>query len=111
MDKEHMAIYHDEAFYKATRYHTIDPEYPEHTTRMFHVMKAWKYKDDDRVFWILANKSLTLNNIMFLEGEGWEIIGVEHECDDIRKAKKDMGYDNANIKLTIRKKYMDVINS
>lgn len=104
MIENSIPVYYDEEFYKRTKYHLIDPERPAYTTKMFKLMKHYKFPDDDRVFWILANKSLTLNNIMFLEEAGWQIIGVENQIDEIRKCKKDFGFDQANIKLTIRKR-------
>jgi hypothetical protein len=104
MIENSIPVYYDEEFCKRTEYHKIDPQHGEMTTKMFKVMKCYKFENDDRVFWILSNKTLTLNNIMFLEGECWQIIGVENQIDEIRKCKKDFGFDQANIKLTLRKR-------
>lgn len=70
---------------------------------MFKVMKCYKYPHGKKVYWVLSNKSLTINNIQFLEGEGWKIVGVENMTDEIKKCKDDFGFDQANIKLIIQK--------
>lgn len=101
--KDSIPIRYDEEFCKKTKYHKIDPQHGEMTTRMFRVMKCYKFKNDDRVFWILSNKSLTQNNIRFLENEGWYIAGVESQGAELELCKQDFGADQANLKLTIKK--------
>jgi hypothetical protein len=101
--KDSIPVYYDEKFYKKTEYHKIDPKHPEMTTKMFKVMKGYKFPNDDRVFWILSNKSLTQNNIRFLENEGWYIVGIEAQGAEIELCKQDFGTDQANLKLTIKK--------
>lgn len=108
--KNSIPIYYDEKFCKQTSYHKIDPQHGEYTTKMFRCMKAYKFPNAKSVHWILANRSLTLNNIQFLEGEGWEIIKVETTTPEIQKAKGDFGYDQANIKIVIRKKRKAIIS-
>ena len=97
-------IHYDEKFYRETAYHCIDVQRTKsHTTNMFKVMKAYKHKKGKIVHWILANKSLTLNNIRFLEDEGWAIIGVISQSAEIELCKEDFGADGANMKLLLKK--------
>ena len=101
--KDSIPVYYDDKFCKKTEYHKIDPNRGRMTTKMFHTMKTYKFPNDDRVFWILSNKSLTQNNIRFLENEGWYIVGVESQGAELQLCKQDFGADQANLKLTIKK--------
>jgi hypothetical protein len=72
--------------------------------RVFPMGRLYKVNGKNAVVFVTNCRSITLHQIQWLEYYGWEIIGVSTTHEDVKKGKEDQGYNNATIRVMIRKK-------
>lgn len=97
-------VYYDEKYEIAAGLvdHLINGTYEDF--RVFPHGRLYKINGKNEVVFITNCRSITLHQIQWLEYYGWEIVGVSAAHPDVKKGKEDMGYNNATIRVAVRKK-------